>query len=188
MKAHDQSAGRYGETVSVLYTAHAGSYEDFLEEYVSSDATKLFAGGRPLLFKSVTNPDITARVAITTQLLNDGADASVTSGGINVLHALFGCREHDAEYEAPMLRRLIDGRANVNLVSKRFGPPLAVLIKQGPSPESARAPFYDVLFERPNLDLSVRCEGGTLRDLIFNSAWNLPLLRDRALAYEPERN
>ncbi|RIT48805.1 hypothetical protein [Mycobacteroides abscessus] len=168
---------------SLVFVAKSGSYEDFLKEYTPADATYLGAGGRSLLFQSVANQDIPARIAITTRLLDDGADASVVSNGINVLHVLFGVRNHDAEQEAPMLRRLIDGGADINLFSKRSGPPLAVLIQHGPSPESECIPFYDVIFDQPNLDLSSRY----LRDLIFNSAWNLPILREYVAAYEASR-
>lgn len=170
--------------MSVSYSAHAGSYADFLKEYTPADATRLFAGGKTLLFESAGNPDVPSRIAITTRLLDDGADPSVASRGINVLHVLLGARKHDAESEAPMLRRLIEGGADINLVSKRSGPPLAVLIEHGPTPESTRVPFYDVLFDQPNLDLSAAYENGTLRDLIFGPVWNLPLLRERVLAYE----
>lgn len=172
------------QTVSLLYAAQRASFDDFLKEYSPSDATRLFAGGRPLLFKSVSNRDVEARVAITTRLLDDGADPSVNSEGINVLHVLFDQRTHDAAYEAPMLRRLIEGGADINLFSKRSGPPLAVLIQHGPSPETACVPFYDVIFDQPNLDLSSKY----LRDLLFDSAWNLPLLRERASAYESARS
>lgn len=165
---------------SLIYAASACSYDDFLKEYTPADAMRLDASGRTLLFESVTNKDIEARVAITTRLLDDGADPSVATRGINVLHVLFGTRRHDTEREAPMLRRLIEGGADINLVSKRSGPPLAVLIERGPSPESERVPFYDVIFDQPNLDLT----NSYLRNLIFNSAWNLPILRERVAAYE----
>ena len=172
---------------SLIHSANANSYGEFLKDYTPADATYIDSSGRTLLFESVANPDIEARVAITMRLLDDGADPSVISRGINVLHVLFGTRKHDTEFEAPMLRRLIDGGADINLVSKRSGPPLAVFIQRGPSPETARVPFYDVLFEQPNLDLSAPFDKGTLRDFIFNSAWNLPLLEERVLAYEAER-
>lgn len=168
---------------SLVFVAKSGSYEEFLREYTPADASYKGAGGRTLLFQSVANKDVEARVAITTRLLDDGADPSVVSDGINVLHVLFGQRTHDAAYEAPMLRRLIDGGADINQVSKRSGPPLAVLIQHGPSPETERVPFYDVIFDQPKLDLTNRY----LHDLIFNSAWNLPLLRARVLAYESAR-
>ncbi|MGU3500883.1 hypothetical protein [Mycobacterium sp. C31M] len=171
--------------MSLQYAAQSGSYEDFMGEYSPADATRLAAGGRPLLFKSVANKDIDARVAITNQLLDDGADPSIVSNGINVLHVLFGSRFHDAAKEAPMLRRLIENGANINQDSKRSGPPLAVLIQHGPRPETACEPFYDVIFAQPNLDLGAPYDAGTLRDLIFNSVWNLPLLKARASAYEP---
>lgn len=173
---------------SLLAAARDGSYEDFLKSYSPADANYRGAGGRTLLFQSVVNKDIDARVAITTRLLDDGADASYASKGTNVLHVLFATPVHDAEREAPMLRRLIDGGADINLVSKRSGPPLAVLIEHGPLPETERVPFYDVIFDQPNLDLSARCLKGTLRDLIFDSVWNLPILRERAIAYEAARD
>ncbi|SKM80635.1 Uncharacterised protein [Mycobacteroides abscessus subsp. massiliense] len=160
--------------------AWEGSFEDFLSVYTPADATKLFGDGRPLLFKSVGNRDVKARVAITNRLLDDGADPSIAPDNVNVLHVLFDQRTHDTEYEAPMLRRLIERGADINLFSKRSGPPLAVLIQHGPSPESECVPFYDVIFDQPNLDLT----GRYLHDLIFNSAWNLPILRERVLAYE----
>ncbi len=179
---------RNGEAVSVAGAAKACSYADFLKEYSPDDATRLFAGNRSLLFQSVANPDIEARVAITDRLLDDGADASIVSNGMNVLHVLFGTRRHDTKVEEPMLRRLIDAGADINQVSKRSGPPLAVLIEHGPSPEAERVPFYDVIFAQPNLDLSARCLRGTLNDLIFNSVWNFPILRERATAYEAARS
>ncbi|SIL61173.1 hypothetical protein [Mycobacteroides abscessus] len=165
---------------SLITESKRGSYEDFLKEYTSTDASFVDGGGRTLLFSSVANRDVEARVAITTRLLDDGADASIAPDNVNVLHVLFDQRKHDPAYEAPMLRRLIEAGADVNLFSKRSGPPLAVLIQHGPSPESARVPFYDVIFDQPDLDLSSRY----LRDLIFNSAWNVPILRERVHAYE----
>lgn len=170
---------------SLIYVAEKGSYEDFLKDYRSADATYRGAGDRTLLFKSVANKDVEARVAITMRLLDDGADPSVVSGGINVLHVLFGRRGHDAELETPMLRRLIDGGADINLVSNRFGPPLVGLIENGPMPEAARVPFYDAFFERPDFDLSVpamRAKKSLKEFILANSG--LPLLQQQVIAYE----
>ncbi|CPR88187.1 hypothetical protein [Mycobacteroides abscessus] len=165
---------------SLITVAKRGSYEDFLREYTPNDASFVDGGGRTLLFPSVANRDIEARVAITMRLLDDGADPSIAPDNVNVLHVLFDQRKHDPAYEAPMLRRLIESGADINLFSKRSGPPLAVLTEHGPSPESARVPFYDVIFDQPNLNLTYPY----LRDLIFNSAWNVPILRERVQQYE----
>ncbi|AQA02944.1 hypothetical protein BVC93_11440 [Mycobacterium sp. MS1601] len=169
---------------SPIILAKRASYEEFLKSYDPAMAATCRSAGQTLLFSSVANRDIDARVAITTRLLDDGADPTVVAKGLNVLHVLFGRPGHDAEQEAPMLRRLIEGGADVNLVSKRYGPPLVGLIEHGPTPESARVPFYNVLFERPGLDLSAPYGQGTLRDFIFNSAYHLPLLRKRVEDYE----
>lgn len=173
--------------MSLLYAAQRGSYEEFLAEYAPGDATKLFGGGRPLLFQAVGNKDVEARVAITMRLLDDGADPSIAPDRVNVLHVLFGARNHDPIHEAEMLRRLIEGGADLNLVSKRDGPPLAVLVKHGPRPESDCVPFYDVIFDQPNLDFTVPTGNGSLHELVFDSVWNLPLLRERIRAYESAR-
>lgn len=166
--------------MSLLHVAKYGSYEDFLKEYTPQDARWLSITGRNLLFEAVSNRDVQARVAIATRLLDDGADASLAPDKVNVLHVFFGVRVHEPALEAPLLRRLIEGGADINLFSKRWGPPLAVLIERGPGPESVCVPFYDVIFDQPNLNLSYPY----LRDLIFNSAWNLPILRERVETYE----
>lgn len=137
------------------------------------------------MFKSLANKDIEARVSITTRLLDDGADPSVVSDGINVLDILFGRPGHDAELEAPMLYRLIEGGADINVVSNRFGPPLVGLIENGPMPETARVPFYDVFFQRPDLDLAAPAMRAkkTLKEFILANS-GLPLMQQKVIAYE----
>ncbi|GLE55280.1 ankyrin repeat domain-containing protein [Mycobacteroides chelonae] len=174
---------------SLTITAKRGSLEQFLADYNPlTDAASIDSTGRTLLFESVANRDINARVAITNRLLDDGADPSVKSGGINVLHVLFGRPGHDSQLEAPVLRRLIQGGADVNLTSKRYGPPLIGLIEHGPMPESAMVPFYDAFFEASHLDLSVQYGQETLREFILRGTYNLPILRERVLAYEGAQN
>lgn len=175
--------------MSLIYAAQTGTFEDFIKVYTAADATLLGAGGRPLLFYSIMNRDVDARVAITTRLLDDGADASVVSGGINVLHVLFGRRGHDAKLEAPVLGRLIERGADINLVSKRSGPPLVGLMEHGPLPESARIPFYDVFFEYPDFDLGVPAmrANKTLKDFILSHS-GMPLLRNYVLEYESAKS
>lgn len=170
-----------------IFVAKRGSFEEFMSEYEPAMAVTYRSVGETLLFSSVANSDIDARVAITMRLLDDGADPSVVCGGINVLHVLFARRGHDPVREAPMLRRLIEGGADINLVSKREGPPLVGLMERGPRPESARVPFYDVFFGRPDLDLSVpsMTAGKTLREFILAHS-GMPLLRERVAAFDAE--
>ncbi|MER5701757.1 hypothetical protein ABT023_07335 [Micromonospora sp. NPDC002296] len=87
-------------------------------------------------------------------LLDDGADARMTSAdGVNTLHAMLGNAALDSAIEAPVLRRLIDGGADVNGVAKEFGTPLQVLFVQFRYTDEMLAPFYDVLFSCGDLDL-----------------------------------
>lgn len=171
--------------MSLVYAAWYESFDEFMKEYDPSAAATLLPTGQTLLFFSASNPNLEARVATTMRLLDDGADPSVVHGGLNVLHKLLGQNQtHDAQLEAPMLRRLIDRGADINLPSKKEGPPLLGLIRYGPRPESAAVPFYDVFFDQLNLDLHVKYGGYTLWGDIFGDLWNLPILRQRAMAYE----
>lgn len=170
---------------SPIIVAKTGSFDEFMTAYEPTMAASYVSAGQTLLFSSVANRDTDSRVAITTRLLDDGADPSVVAAGVNVLHVLFGYRGHDAGREAPMLGRLIDGGADVNLVSKRFGPPLIGVMINGPRPETANVPFYDAFFERPNLDLSVPAVRSqrTLREYILSNS-GFPLLHDYVRAYD----
>lgn len=168
-----------------INSAMRATFDQFMEGYDPSLAPAFRSAGQTLLFGSVANRDIAARIAITLRLLDDGVDPSVLDADVNVLHVLFGPnKQHDAGLEAPMLRRLIECGADINQVSKRWGAPLIGLMENGPRPESAAVPFYDVIFDQPNLDLSVPYGQTTLREWILHGVYNLPILRERVLAYE----
>ncbi|WP_157516867.1 hypothetical protein [Mycobacterium sp. MS1601] len=174
---------------SVSFAAGSATYEQFLEARHPVDAVSFRkSGGRTLLFDSVANKAISARIAITHRLLDDGADPSVESAGINVLHVLFGRRGHDAQREAPMVQRLLDGGADINLVSPRFGPPLIGLAKNGPRPETARVPLYDLIFDRPDLDLSLPSgtAGKSLREFVLAHS-GMPLLHEKIQQFDRRR-
>jgi hypothetical protein len=134
-----------------------GGMEDFLAVYESGQATSWTSGdGRTLLTLALANTDPVARVAIANRLLDDGADASVRVGPerFTTPHLLLGHTSHEADAEAPLLKRLLDGGADVNAeVPGRWGTPLRTLARQAKFSDAELAPFYDVLFARPDLDL-----------------------------------
>ncbi|MER7419124.1 hypothetical protein ABT346_20470 [Micromonospora peucetia] len=103
---------------------------------------------------ALTNVVPAARAGIAAVLLDDGADARVTSAdGVNTLHAMLGSAALDPAFEAPVLRRPIDGGADVNGVAEESGTPLQVLMAQFRYTDEVLAPFYDVLFSYSHLDL-----------------------------------
>ncbi|MDL9935364.1 hypothetical protein QSJ18_01255 [Gordonia sp. ABSL1-1] len=140
---------------------------------------------------AVTNPDIDNRIAITMQLLADGADASAISPAeeTTVLHAFFGKRNHDGEREAPMLAALLDAGADINHVAKKWGPVLMFFVRNEFVRDRESGPFYDVIFARPGVDFDTpiaRNSEYTLRRQILGSdkAVPAPLLRQFMFAYE----
>ncbi|WP_127821406.1 hypothetical protein [Rathayibacter rathayi] len=100
-------------------------------------------------------------MAIANRLLDDGADPSLVSTDgdrVNVLHVLWGrARDRDPEAEAALIARLLDGGADINLRSPRFGLPLTMLLTNiSAKPEYLRAAFAAVTaHSRPDLTAHV---------------------------------
>jgi hypothetical protein len=133
-----------------------GTFDEFAQVYQAGQATTWVDDtGRTLLTLAVANTDPGARTAIANRLLDDGADAAavIDQDQYNVLHILFGHVKHDVEPEARLLERLLERGADVNWVSPRWGTPIQTLASTLKFSDETFAPFYDVLFARPDLDL-----------------------------------
>ncbi|PJN30730.1 hypothetical protein CG717_18250 [Streptomyces sp. CB02613] len=138
--------------MDIFHVAQTASFAEFLVAYNPS-RVNAEVRGRSVLMSALTNADPGARSAIATRLLDDGADATTSHGGVNALHALLGAAQLAPETEAPLLRRLLDGGADVNAVSKEYGTPLQLLMSQFVYSDEALSPLYDVLFTQADLDL-----------------------------------
>lgn len=104
---------------------------------------------------AVSNEDLEARVVIAGQCLLDGADVTRVFGSerVSVVHVLLGQLSHDFEREPELLREILIEGADVNGVSTRWGTPLQTLAGTAKFTDEELAPFYDVFFSRPELDL-----------------------------------
>ena len=165
--------------------AERGSLADFLAVYEPGQATtERMPGGSTLLFRAMSNPDPRARVAIANQLLDDGADASVvtapTSDSGTVLHALWSVRrERDIPAEADLLARLLDGGADVNHRSPRFGLPIIAMIQKAVIAGDDLLAIWVVVVDHSRPDLSLDVNGTPLGTwLLFH-----PVLAEPARAY-----
>ena len=141
------------------YRAKKASYQDFREWFEGFDAVDWRdRDWRRALAGALRNPSPEDRVAIASLLLDHGSDPSVVidDDNINVLHVLFfgSFREHNFRAEANVLKRLLDGGADINLRSPRFGLPLEALDSMAASDEHLK-PFYEVVFARPDIDMSI---------------------------------
>ena len=133
-----------------LYEVVNHSYDEFMSVYNASDASLI---ADKLLLRSLVNNDTTARIAIASQLLDDGADPAAEDADLTTLHALLGRGLHDFEAEVPLLKRLLDGGADINKVIRKFGTPLETIAEKFNFSDETLAPVYDVLFARDDLDL-----------------------------------
>ncbi|CAH0145715.1 hypothetical protein SRABI98_00658 [Microbacterium sp. Bi98] len=134
--------------------AKMGSYEDFVALY-DGDAHVVSSSGLTLLHRALGNRHLDARLAISSRLLDDGADAGavVAPEGYSTLHILFSQTSHDFVAEVPLVERLLEGGADVNANAARWGTPLQTLAVALKYSDEELAPFYEVLFARDDLDL-----------------------------------
>jgi hypothetical protein len=142
--------------VNQYFRINKWSYEEFLEVYQPQDAaTWRDIHGRTLLHLALHNGTPAHRVRIVDRLLDDRVDASAValSEKINALHVLWGENRHEFALEAPLLERLLDAGADPNGLSPVWGTPLQVLAAKLKFSDAQLAPFYDVVFARPDLDL-----------------------------------
>lgn len=126
---------------------------EFFQDYDSSvlDPTEVLRG-------ALANSDVEARLLIARRALEDGADVTSVAGSerVSVVHVLLGQPTHDFEREPELLREIFDAGADVNWVSPRSGTPLQTLAGTAKFTDEELAPFYDVFFARPDLDLLKR--------------------------------
>jgi hypothetical protein len=139
-----------------VYFSATKSEAEFLADYEPALATWTEKDGMTLLMRALRNGDPASRVAIAARLLDDGADASAaTDSHVNALHVLLSATAHDFAAETPLLARLVDEGADINADSgSPWGTPLQTLSRTFKFSDADLAPFYDVLFARPELDVT----------------------------------
>lgn len=171
--------------------AKDATYGAYIENYDPKAVESFRERGRgePFL-NALSNHSVVDRVGIANFLLEQGMDATAVSydDRINGLHVLFGVREHDFDLEAPLLERILKEGADINLRSPRFGRPLQMLCKM-PASDSELAPFFDVFFSRPDIDLELlvrRDPPYTQRDVLLGIPDTLPEFYPRAQKYLSE--
>jgi len=136
----------------LLRTAKRGSAEEFFDIYQPEAATDPEIG-IDLLWEALFNKDDSARTAIVTRLLDDGADPGAARRGTTALHVLLDGNRHTPGAEAPLLAMMLDRGASVNAVDPKVGTPLETIAARFKFTDDDLKPFYDVLLGRNDLDL-----------------------------------
>ena len=185
-----------GETQSypaeIYFLARDSTLEAFLARYdpdTMVDYQDELTGITALL-GAASNKDPYTRINIANRLLDDGADASAVmpSDRLGVLSLLLRADNHPVDNvvaEAALLRRLLEGGADPNLRSPRWGPPLEALIDLRRMGDDNLEPYYDPFFSRPNLNFDVKLARSKMLvyELLSNTSVVLPKLHARFLDY-----
>lgn len=127
---------------SPTYTAKKGTHEEFLEVFDPevNDPTDM-------LFNGLTNKDPEARAAISNDMLDRGADATVVDYGQNTLTLLLS---HDdlGDGDPALVQRLVEAGADVNYRESHGDTPIKLAVKIGAESDEQRRPIYEALFSK----------------------------------------
>lgn len=134
---------------SPLYVAKTGTYEEFCEVFDAeeNDVTDM-------LFAALTNDDPEARANICNDMLDRGADAARAEYGQNALTILLGRHRHLGAGDGTLVKRLVQGGADVNFRERRGDVPVQMAIKIRVDDDEQRRELYEALFGAEELDLS----------------------------------
>ncbi|PAT08572.1 hypothetical protein [Corynebacterium hadale] len=134
---------------SPLYVAKKGTYEEFCEVFdpAKNDVTDM-------LFGALTNGDPEARAKICNDMLDRGADASREEYGQNALTILLGRHRHLGAGDGALVKRLVQGGADVNFRERRGDVPIKLVVSNS-SDDEERREVYEALFGVEELDLSL---------------------------------
>lgn len=135
---------------SPLYVARNGSYEEFCEVFdaENNDVTDMLLGG-------LINRDADARFRISSDMLDKGADPCAVEEGQNTLSLLLGGHDRLSEGDCELVKRLVDGGADVNFRESRGSLPLRLAIVIRTDDDERRRPVYEALFGAEALDLEL---------------------------------
>lgn len=135
---------------SPLYVARNGSYEEFCEVFdaENNDVTDMLLGG-------LINRDADARFRISSDMLDKGADPCAVEEGQNTLSLLLGGHDRLSDGDCELVKRLVDGGADVNFRESRGSLPLRLAIVIRTDDDERRRPVYEALFGAEALDLEL---------------------------------
>ena len=135
---------------SPLYVARNGSYEEFCEVFDAdnNDVTDMLLGG-------LINRDADSRFRISSDMLDKGADPCAVEEGQNTLSLLLGGHDRLSEGDCELVKRLVDGGANVNFRNGRGDLVLRLAIVIRADDDEVRRPVYEALFGSADLDLEL---------------------------------
>ena len=161
-----------------------------LEDFLTSVAENPGIDWKRFLPWALSNQDVAARVEIANWMLDHGADPTRVkpSEKINILHVMFGKREHDYIGEAKLLQRFLDGGADINLKAPKWNVPIRTMLDNYGLSDKELGPFYDVIFSYPGIDWDIivgKPSGHpmSLRELVDRAAERRPDLHRRMHDY-----
>lgn len=140
---------------SPLYVAKKGTIDEFREVFNAEehDATDM-------LMAALTNRDPEARASICNDTLDQGADAGAEDEDQNTLTVLLGRHRHLGEGDGDLVKRLVDGGADVNYRARLGYLPLRLAVEIRADDDEKRRPVYEALFGAKELDLELPSDKG----------------------------
>ena len=163
--------------------ARARTFNQFAHCYEPSWATwRHERDGTTTLLGAIVNRSPEDRAAIANLLLDDGADPALgDSDGFTPLHSLLGSANLDPSVDIPLMRRLIDGGADLNRVARQVGSPLRALLTNMDLLDPETRAIFEAFLDYPGIEVLAKAKNGnthleTARRMEFQ--WRTDLLED----------
>ncbi|QCQ17193.1 ankyrin repeat domain-containing protein [Microbacterium sp. RG1] len=146
--------------MDVFLTARMKPATEFFKAFDPSDVARLAQDGRSLVMMALGNTDLASRYEVSNFLLDHGAPlGGPGSGGVTVLHVLFGHAKHDIAEDVKLAQRLIEHGADVNALDDARRLPFLEVLNMKYTDDDL-APIYDLWFQQPVLDFTTESVHG----------------------------
>ena len=143
--------------MNMYFSAKQQTLAQFKEVYDKQLVNEIPKAGPPLIFCAMSNQTPENRYDIVTFLIGEGAELKGTNSEDETLfHILFSRPKHNIEQTRELTELLINAGVDINQLDSKNRVALQYLISQPKISDEAFAPLYDLIFERCDLELSIK--------------------------------
>lgn len=147
--------------MNMYFSAKRQTLPQFKEVYDKQLLNEIPKVGSPLIFCAMSNQIPENRYDIVKFLVSEGAELKGTNDENETLfHILFSRPQHSIEQTIELTELLLNAGVDINQLDSKNRVALQYLISQPKISDEAFAPLYDVIFERCNLELSIKNDWG----------------------------
>ncbi len=147
--------------MDMYFSAKRQTLSQFKEVYDKQLLNEKAKSASPLIFCAMSNQTPENRYDIVKFLISEGAELKGTNAENETLfHVLFSRPKHNLEQTVELTEILIKAGVDINQLDKKNRVAIQYLINLPKFSDEELAPLYDLIFERCDLELSIKNDWG----------------------------